>query len=128
VADEVIAWALAQPADAPVLIYSSAAPEEVAAVQKRYGRERAGAMMEETLGKIASGLVGNGFRRIIVAGGETAGAVVSALGVTGLRIGSEIDPGVPWTEPLGKPRLALALKSGNFGGVDFFPKALGMVS
>jgi 3-dehydrotetronate 4-kinase len=66
-------------------------------------------------------------RRLVVAGGETAGAVVSALGVTALRIGPEIDPGVPWTEALGTPRLALALKSGNFGGEDFFAKALTML-
>ncbi len=62
-----------------------------------------------------------------MAGGETSGAVVSALGVTALRIGPEIDPGVPWTETLGTRRLALALKSGNFGGDDFFTKALGML-
>ena len=127
VAREAIDWALAQPADTPVLIYSSAAPEEVAAVQQRYGRERAGAMLEETLGLIATGLVAGGARQMIVAGGETAGAVVSALGVKGLRIGREIDPGVPWTESLGEPRLALALKSGNFGAPDFFPKAFGML-
>jgi uncharacterized protein YgbK (DUF1537 family) len=64
---------------------------------------------------------------LIVAGGETAGAVVSKLGIEGLKIGREIDPGVPWTESLGEPRLALALKSGNFGGVDFFSKAFGML-
>jgi uncharacterized protein YgbK (DUF1537 family) len=127
VAAETTSWALAQPAETPVLIYGSAAPEEVAEVQKRYGRERAGAMMEETLSAIASGLVEGGVRRMIVAGGETAGAVVSKLGIQGLRIGREIDPGVPWTESLGEPRLALALKSGNFGGEDFFPKALGML-
>jgi 3-dehydrotetronate 4-kinase len=63
-----------------------------------------------------------------VAGGETAGAVVSSLGVEGLKIGREIDPGVPWTESLCEPKLALALKSGNFGGVDFFSKAFGMLS
>jgi uncharacterized protein YgbK (DUF1537 family) len=128
VAREIIDWALSQPADTPVLIYSSAEPEEVAATQQRYGREEAGAMIEETLGMIATGLVAGGARRLIVAGGETAGAVVSALGVTALKIGREIDPGVPWTESLGKPRLALALKSGNFGGVDFFAKAFGMLS
>lgn len=127
-AREIIDWAMAQPAEAPVLIYSSAEPEEVAATQKRYGREKAGAMIEETLGMIATGLVAGGITRLIVAGGETAGAVVSALGITGLRIGREIDPGVPWTESLGKPRLALALKSGNFGGTDFFAKAFGMLS
>jgi uncharacterized protein YgbK (DUF1537 family) len=127
VVDEAVAWALAQPDRVPVLIYGSAAPEEVAAVQQRYGRGKAGAMMEAALGGIADGLVAGGARRIIVAGGETAGAVVSALGVQGLKIGREIDPGVPWTESLGDPRLALALKSGNFGGVDFFPKAFGML-
>lgn len=84
-------------------------------------------MMETTLGEIAKGLVDTGARRIVVAGGETSGAVVSALGVMALRIGPEIDPGVPWTETLGTRRLALALKSGNFGGDDFFAKALGML-
>lgn len=127
VAREAVDWAGAQPESAPVLIYSSADPAEVAAIQARYGRDRAGAMMEATLGEIAKGLVDAGARRIVVAGGETSGAVVSSLGVTGLRIGPEIDPGVPWTETLGTRRLALALKSGNFGGDDFFSKALGML-
>ena len=68
-----------------------------------------------------------GVRRLVVAGGETSGAVVQRLGVATLRIGPQIDPGVPWTVSLGEPRLALALKSGNFGGADFFEKALAMV-
>ena len=127
VAREALDWAAAQAKDTPILIYSSADPNEVTAIQARYGRDRAGAMMETTLGAIAKGLVDDGLRRLVVAGGETAGAVVSALGVTGLRIGPEIDPGVPWTETIGRPRLALALKSGNFGSEDFFPKALGML-
>jgi uncharacterized protein YgbK (DUF1537 family) len=63
-------------------------------------------------------------RRLVVAGGETSGAVVQALGVDALAIGPEIDPGVPWTAATGDVPLALALKSGNFGGVDFFGKAL----
>jgi uncharacterized protein YgbK (DUF1537 family) len=124
VAGEAVAWA--QPrlsAERPILIYSTAAPEQVAAVQQRLGREQAGAMIEETLGRIAQALVQHGVRRLIVAGGETSGAVVSALGVEGLRIGPEIDPGVPWTFSLGEPTLALALKSGNFGAPDFFSKA-----
>ena len=124
---EAVAWAGNQPKDAPVLIYSSADPSEVAAIQARYGRDRAGSMMENALGAIAGELVDAGARRIVVAGGETSGAVVSALGVTALRIGPEIDPGVPWTETLGARRLALALKSGNFGGDDFFAKALEML-
>ena len=79
------------------------------------------------MGVIAAGLCGRGVRQLIVAGGETSGAVVQALGITGLRIGPEIDPGVPWTETLGGPAMALALKSGNFGAPDFFIKALAML-
>ncbi len=93
--------------------------------QAALGRERAGQLIENAMGEIAKGLVGMGVRRLVVAGGETAGAVVTALGVTGLRIGAEIDPGVPWTASLGDPPLALALKSGNFGTDDFFLKAFG---
>jgi len=66
-------------------------------------------------------------RRLVVAGGETSGAVVQALEVSVLRIGPQIDPGVPWTEAPGRRPLALALKSGNFGAVDFFAKALAML-
>jgi len=127
VVEEAIAWASTQPDSAPILVYGSADPDEVAAIQARYGRARASAMMEDALGQIARGLVAAGTRRLIVAGGETAGAVVSALGVRGLEIGVEIDPGVPWTETLDEPRLALALKSGNFGAEDFFMKALEML-
>jgi uncharacterized protein YgbK (DUF1537 family) len=109
--------------EGPVLIASSAPPAEVAKVQERLGRERAGAAIEAALAAIAQGLVAQGVRRLVVAGGETAGAVVGALGIKGLRIGPPIDPGVPWTTSLGEPRLALALKSGNFGAPDFFIKA-----
>jgi uncharacterized protein YgbK (DUF1537 family) len=75
------------------------------------------------LAQIAVRLVDAGVRRLVVAGGETSGAVVNALGITGLRIGPQIDPGVPWTASLNRPVLALALKSGNFGTPDFFTKA-----
>jgi uncharacterized protein YgbK (DUF1537 family) len=109
--------------DGPVLITSSAPPAEVAKVQERLGRERAGAAIENAMAAIAQGLIAQGVRRLVVAGGETAGAVVGALGVQGLRIGPPIDPGVPWTTSLGEPPLALALKSGNFGAADFFIKA-----
>lgn len=95
VAAEALNWVAAQSEAAPVLIYGSADPAEVAAAQEKFGRDWAGAMMEQTLGAIAVGLVDAGARRMIVAGGETAGAVVSALGVEGLRIGPEIDPGSP---------------------------------
>jgi 3-dehydrotetronate 4-kinase len=107
----------------PVLAYATAPPEEVKRVQEKLGRERAGALVEQALAKIAAGLIEAGVRRLVVAGGETAGAVVQALGVKALRIGPQIDPGVPWTASLGAPPLALALKSGNFGGPDFFLKA-----
>ena len=122
-AAEALAWAAPKLGQEPILIYSTASPEAVSAVQSRLGREHAGAMVEATLSQIAKGLVTRGARRIVVAGGETSGAVVSALGVEGLQIGAEIDPGVPWTASLGEPRLALALKSGNFGTTDFFLKA-----
>ena len=127
VVDEAVAWALEQDRDTPLLVYASADPDEVARTQAAHGRERAGVLVEKALGGIARQLVDAGWRRLIVAGGETSGAVVSALGVRGLRIGPEIDPGVPWTETLEKPHLALALKSGNFGAEDFFSKALEML-
>jgi uncharacterized protein YgbK (DUF1537 family) len=119
-----LAFAKACLAEGPVLIYASAPPERVRDAQQRLGRERAGALVEEALAAVARGLVEAGVRRLVVAGGETAGAVVSALGVKALQIGPQIDPGVPWTASLGTPRLALALKSGNFGGPDFFTRAL----
>src|SRR5690606_6918734 len=109
--------------EGPVLVASSAPPDEVAKVQERLGRERAGAAIEAAMAAIAKGLVARGVRRLVVAGGETAGAVVGALGIKGLRIGPPIDPGVPWTTSLGEPPLALAMKSGNFGEPDFFIKA-----
>ena len=109
-------------ADRPVVIAASAPPEKVAALQAKLGRDAAGALIETAMAAIAEGLVARGVGRLVVAGGETSGAVVQRLGVTALRIGPEIDPGVPWTfaEPRG---LHLALKSGNFGARDFFLKA-----
>ena len=124
---EALAWAKPQLGNQPIMVYATAAPEAVAAVQQRLGREKAGAVVEETLGAIADGLVAAGVRRLVVAGGETAGAVVHALGVTGLRIGGQIDPGVPWTVSLGDRPLALALKSGNFGAPDFFLRAFSVL-
>jgi uncharacterized protein YgbK (DUF1537 family) len=117
-------WAAGKLGDHPVVIAASAPPERVAALQAKLGRDAAGALVEDTLASIAEALVARGVRRLVVAGGETSGAVVSRLGVAALRIGPEIDPGVPWTfaEPTG---LHLALKSGNFGARDFFLKAFG---
>jgi uncharacterized protein YgbK (DUF1537 family) len=113
----------------PLVIAASASPERVAALQAKLGRDAAGALVEHALADIAEALVRHGVRRLVVAGGETAGAVVTRLGVRSLRIGGEIDPGVPWTyaEGSGAP-LLLALKSGNFGAPDFFVKCFSMLS
>ncbi len=116
-------WFRAQPAEQPVVLYGSADPGEVAANQARYGRQRAGEMMEQALSGLVREVIGD-VSRLMVAGGETSGAVVAALGIGALEIGNEIAPGVPWTRPLGDPTLEIALKSGNFGGPDFFERAL----
>ncbi|SAJ61909.1 3-oxo-tetronate kinase [Burkholderia multivorans] len=108
----------------PVLIYATATPDEVKAVQQALGVEAAGELVERTLAAIAHGLRALGVRKFVVAGGETSGAVVQALGVKSLQIGAQIDPGVPATATIGTEPLGLALKSGNFGAVDFFDKAL----
>lgn len=127
VTEEILQWSGEAGEATPILIYASADPHEVATNQKEFGSAASGEMVENIMGQVARGLVEQGVRRLIVAGGETSGAVVSALDIKSLRIGPEIDPGVPWTETLDEPRLALALKSGNFGDVDFFDKALGML-
>jgi uncharacterized protein YgbK (DUF1537 family) len=122
-AGQALAWVEGRlEADRPVVIAASAPPEKVAALQARLGREAAGALVEEAVATIAEGLLARGVGRLVVAGGETSGAVVQRLGLTALRIGPEIDPGVPWTyaEPRG---IHLALKSGNFGARDFFLRA-----
>jgi len=131
VVTEALAWAGDRLAAGPVLVYSTAAAEAVKATQARLGAEHAGAMIEATLAAIARGLVERGVRQLIVAGGETSGACVQALGVALMRIGPQIDPGVPWCHATtGGARpvpLHLALKSGNFGGDDFFAKAFAML-
>lgn len=125
VAAEALGFMRERLAAGPVLVYASAPPETVKAVQAKLGRAEAGEIVERAMARIAKTLVDqDGVRRLVVAGGETSGAVVSALGVTGLRIGAQIDPGVPGTVTLNDPAIALALKSGNFGGPDFFEKAL----
>lgn len=118
-----IDWAMASTSAIP-LIYSSADPEEVRAAQAKLGRDRAGELVEHFLADVAIGLRDSGVSCFLVAGGETSGAVVNALGVSALFIGPEIDPGVPWTLSMGDEKpIALALKSGNFGAPDFFSKA-----
>jgi 3-dehydrotetronate 4-kinase len=123
VVTQALEWAAPRLGERPILISSTATPERVRAAQDRLGRERAGSLIEAALAEVARGLVERGVRRLVVAGGETAGAVVQALGVTGLRIGPQIDPGIPWTMSLTEPAVALALKSGNFGREDFFVRA-----
>jgi uncharacterized protein YgbK (DUF1537 family) len=112
----------------PMLIYATATPDEVKAVQRELGVNEAGHLVESTLAAIARGLRERGVRKFVVAGGETSGAVVQALDVHTLRIGAQIDPGVPATATTGAEPLALALKSGNFGTTDFFEKALRRLS
>jgi uncharacterized protein YgbK (DUF1537 family) len=120
-------WLKTQSMNGPILIYSTATPDEVQMAQSRLGRMNAGEIVESTLAEIAKALPGLGFTRLIVAGGETSGAVVNALDVNALAIGPEIDPGVPWTRSLAGTDLVLALKSGNFGAPDFFLKAWNML-
>jgi len=124
VAANALAWAEPLLASGPVLVHATAEPAAVQAVQAQLGAEQAGALVEQLLARVARGLVQRGVRRLVVAGGETSGAVVQALGVRQLAIGPQIDPGVPWTwapTDLGAP-VHLALKSGNFGSTDFFIK------
>ena len=123
-----LAWAERRLGERPVVIAASATPERVAQLQALVGREAAGALVETALAATAEGLVARGVRRLVVAGGETSGAVVRRLTVRRLRIGPEIDPGVPWTLAEGAAApLLLALKSGNFGARDFFLKAFAVL-
>jgi uncharacterized protein YgbK (DUF1537 family) len=126
-AEQILAWAKPRLGTKPVLVYSTAEPEAVRQVQEKFGRDQSGQMIEALLGAVAVGLHEHGVRRLVVAGGETSGAVVTALGVSMLEIGPEIDPGVPWTLAADGKSIALALKSGNFGTKDFFTKALAML-
>jgi 3-dehydrotetronate 4-kinase len=106
------------------IVYSTDAPEKVAAAQSRYGREAVAAAIERFFADVAVGLMQSGVRRLVVGGGETSGAVIGAVGFDRLRIGREIDPGVPVLVADRQPPIGLALKSGNFGATDFFEKAL----
>jgi uncharacterized protein YgbK (DUF1537 family) len=121
--NDAVQWALPLLDEGPVLIYTTDAPEAVQSVQQKLGRDRAGEIAENAQAQIARRLVEAGVRRLIVAGGETSGAVVNTLNIKGLRIGLQIDPGVPWTTSLEEHPIALSLKSGNFGSPDFFLKA-----
>ena len=124
---QVMAWAEPRLGQAPLLIYSSADASAVKLVQAQLGAAQAGALLERTLGVIARALVLRGVRQLVVAGGETSGACVQALGITQMRIGPQIDPGIPWChaqcDAAPDTGLHLTLKSGNFGSDDFFNKA-----
>ncbi len=153
VAAEALAWAAPLLQSGPVLVYSTAASAVIKAVQEKLGVQEAGALVERTLASIATGLVALGVRQLIVAGGETSGACVQALGIAQMQIGPQIAPGVPWCycapprsalRVLPAPRVGRAslgaarrlaasgmhitLKSGNFGGVDFFTDAFKMLA
>jgi len=121
-----LAWADQLLEQGPVLLASSAAPDQVATVQARHGRSESGHAIEQAMARIAAGLLDRGVRRLIVAGGETAGAVVDRLDIPAFLVGPEIAPGVPVLRAIGaKPgEMLLTLKSGNFGGPDFFMDAL----
>ena len=125
---QVLAWARPLLPSGPVLGYSTAEPDAVKQVQAQLGVAEAGALVEHALAAVARGLVDAGVKQLVVAGGETSGACVQALGIAQLQIGPQIDPGVPWCfAPSDSGAQAdgvhIALKSGNFGTPDFFSKA-----
>ena len=124
-----LAWARERLQEGPILIASSSTPEEVAALQLRHGRDAAGHAIEQAMADIAEGLVQSGVRRLVVAGGETSGAVVDRLAIPGFLVGAEIAAGVPVLRAVGATQgdMLLALKSGNFGGPEFFSDALGLM-
>ncbi len=121
--EELAEQSVAALGDKPALIYSSADPDGVADLQRQWGAAEAGARIERLFACVATAIVAAGAHNLVVAGGETSGAVAAALGGNGLRIGQPIAPGVPWTRSLGERPLNLALKSGNFGAEDFFVRA-----
>ncbi len=126
--ETVIAAAIRGLGQRPVLVHIANTQQDVGRVQAELGVEDSADMLEASMAKIAVALVSAGARRLVVAGGETSAAVVEALGITALRIGPEIAPGVPWCEAVSEPVIALALKSGNFGGPDFFTDAIAALS
>jgi uncharacterized protein YgbK (DUF1537 family) len=121
---EILTWAQPHLLLGPVLIYSTATPERVKEVQSQLGVQAAGSAIENLLGLVAQGLIGLGVGQLLLAGGETSGACVKALGIDQMQIGQQIDPGIPWCYAVVQNRpIHLALKSGNFGTPDFFTNA-----
>ncbi|MGF1649946.1 MAG: 3-oxo-tetronate kinase [Hyphomicrobiaceae bacterium] len=121
--DQILTWAVRQSGDQPVLVYSSDTPQAVEAAQALRGKGAVGALIEQTIAGTAKGLAAAGFTKLIVAGGETSGAVSEALKIKAIEIGPEIDPGVPWVRTLDDRGLAIAFKSGNFGQPGIFRTA-----
>ncbi|WP_213989258.1 3-oxo-tetronate kinase [Sodalis sp. dw_96] len=121
--DKLVEFILSNQGKSP-LIFTSDDKAEVAMSQSIYGREKVSAALEGLFGETARKLIEGGVRRLVVGGGETSGAVVSALNLDALMIGDEIDTGIPALVSLGEHPLSLALKSGNFGATDFFAKAV----
>ena len=121
-----LTWAYERLAAGPVLIASSSSPERVNALQAQYSREGVGHAIEQAMATIAERLVAWGVRRLIVAGGETSGAVTDRLEIPAFVLGPEIAAGVPVLYTVGAKcgSMALALKSGNFGGPKFFAEGL----
>ncbi|MEK1865090.1 MAG: 3-oxo-tetronate kinase [Rhizobium leguminosarum] len=124
-----ISWAGDRISAGPIVVAASAAPETVSRLQSLYGREASGHAIETATSIIAAELVERGVRRLVVAGGETSGAAVDRLAIPAFLIGPEIAPGVPVLRTVGNAQgdMLLALKSGNFGGEDFFTAALAMM-
>jgi uncharacterized protein YgbK (DUF1537 family) len=126
--DQAITWAAGHLQAGPVLIASSNMPEQVTALQARHGGELVGRTIEQSMASIAAGLVQHGVRRLAIGGGETSGAIVDRLAIPAFAVGLEIAPGVPLLRCVGRgPAMLMALKSGNFGGPDFFSRAIGMM-
>ncbi|MCM2370577.1 3-oxo-tetronate kinase [Aporhodopirellula aestuarii] len=127
--NKIVKWASESDPGQPVLIASGASPEQITETQERFGAMEVALAIENFLSALTVRLVKDlGFTRLVLAGGETSGAIVRELGIDTLRIGPEICTGVPWTESLDRERsLALALKSGNFGDANFFESALEML-
>ena len=115
-------WLIEHLDEAP-MAYSTADPNSVKAIQAAYGQAETADAIEACFAAIAVRLADGGVGRIVAAGGETSGAVTAALGVGALRIGPEIAPGVPALRAVDSD-LVLALKSGNFGGLNFFERAM----
>ena len=122
--EDAVAWALAQAREGHLLIYSTADSNETAEAHARLGRQHAAALLEAAFARVAAALAARGGRNFVVAGSQTSDAVAESLGLKALAIEDEIAPGAPWAHSVDPAGYALAMKSGNFGGPDFFLRAL----